>query len=92
MPKYEVKKDNGRKMTVTAVKTKIALFWLSAAMASSFCSMERRWKSYPSRQEQMISDLFCGRRRIFRAAYLFERLLHVVDQDLNVLFFSFLLL
>jgi hypothetical protein len=46
MPKYEVKKDRGRKMTVTAVKTRMALFWLSAAMASSFCSMERRWKSY----------------------------------------------
>lgn len=45
MPKYEVKKDSGRKTMVTDVKTNMALFWLSAVMASSFCSMERSWKS-----------------------------------------------
>jgi hypothetical protein len=40
-----VKKDSGRKMIVTAVKTRMALFWLSATTASSFCSMDRSWKS-----------------------------------------------
>jgi hypothetical protein len=41
MLKYEVKKERGRKMTVIAVKTKMALFCVSAIMASSFCSMDR---------------------------------------------------
>lgn len=46
IPKYEVKNDKGKKMMVTAVKTKMALFWVLAMMASSFCSMDRNWKSY----------------------------------------------
>lgn len=45
IPKYDVKKESGRKMTVTTVKTRIALLFDSAMIASSFCSMERNWKS-----------------------------------------------
>ena len=45
IPKYDVKKESGRKMTVTTVKTRIALLFDSAMIASSFCSMERSWKS-----------------------------------------------
>lgn len=46
IPKYDVKKDNGRNTIVTPVKTKMALFWVSAMIASSFCSMDRSWKSW----------------------------------------------
>ena len=45
IPKYEVKNERGRKMIVTTVKTKMALLFDSAMMASSFCSMVRSWKS-----------------------------------------------
>ena len=41
MPKYDVKKDRGRKTMVTTVKTRMALLFDSAMMASSFCSMVR---------------------------------------------------
>jgi hypothetical protein len=40
MPKYEVKNDKGKNMMVTPAKMKIALFWVPAMMASSFCSIE----------------------------------------------------
>ena len=33
-------------MMVTAVKTRIALFCDSETIASSFCSIDRSWKSY----------------------------------------------
>ena len=45
IPKYDVKNESGRNMTVTTVKTRIALLFDSAMIASSFCSMERSWKS-----------------------------------------------
>ncbi len=31
---------------VTPVKTRMALFWESDTMASSFCSIDRSWKSW----------------------------------------------
>ena len=37
IPKYEVKKESGRNITVTTVKTRIALLFDSAIIASSFC-------------------------------------------------------
>ncbi len=40
-----VKKDSGRNMIVTTVKTRMALLLDSAMIASSFCSIVRSWKS-----------------------------------------------
>ena len=37
IPKYDVKNESGRNMTVTTVKTRIALLFDSAIIASSFC-------------------------------------------------------
>ena len=37
IPKYDVKNESGRNMTVTTVKTRIALLFDSAMIASSFC-------------------------------------------------------
>lgn len=45
MPKYDEKKDSGRKTIVTTVKTRTAWLFDSAMIASSFCSMVRSWKS-----------------------------------------------
>ncbi len=40
-----VKNESGKKMIVTTVKTRIALLFDSAIIASSFCSIVRSWKS-----------------------------------------------
>ncbi len=40
-------------MTVTMVKTRMALFWLSETIANSFCSIERNWKSLEKRRQQI---------------------------------------
>ena len=37
IPKYDVKNESGRNITVTTVKTRIALLFDSAIIASSFC-------------------------------------------------------
>lgn len=51
IPKYEVKNERGRKIMVTTVKTRMALLFDSAMMASSFCSMVRSWKSCSDRNQ-----------------------------------------
>lgn len=49
-----VKKDRGRKMIVTTVKTRMALLFDSAMIASSFCSIVRSWKSCTRRIRKEI--------------------------------------
>lgn len=56
---------------VTPVNRRMALFWASVMMASSFCSMERSWKSYLSR---MIS----------LRTYIESRTNYLVQGDLQV--------
>ena len=54
-----VKKDRGRKMIVTTVKTRMALLLDSAMIASSFCSIVRSWKSCSNtiRRQFLYTDL-----------------------------------
>lgn len=52
-----VKKDSGRKMIVTTVKTRMALLLDSAMIASSFCSIVRSWKSCSRGSEDGLCEL-----------------------------------
>ena len=49
-----VKNDRGKKIMVTTVKTRMALLFDSAMMASSFCSIVRSWKSCEKRIRRQV--------------------------------------